>query len=333
MIRSACIAAICFATISSFGQDPQFTQFYSAPTYLSPAFAGTAQQSRLGMIYRDQWPAIPGSFITGHVSYDQYVRSINSGFGIQVMHDRAGSGALQSSTIAGQYAYEIELKRKTFIRPALELSYSSRNVDMSKLVFGDQLARGGANLGSFETYSVEPVSYFDAGFGLLFFTENLWLGSSLHHLNEPNQSLQGGESSIPRKFSLHGGYRWKTRTRVIKRGRQSTVVAFNYRAQGKYDQLDLGGYYEKEPLFAGVWYRGIPIFKRYETATQNNDAVALVIGFMHEGLRIGYSYDMTISGLADSSGGAHELSLVYEWKNPRKRTPISRRREVPCAKF
>jgi type IX secretion system PorP/SprF family membrane protein len=333
MKRHACIAAICFATVHCFAQDPQFTQFYSVPTYLSPAFAGTAQQSRLGMVYRDQWPAVPGSFITANVSYDQYVRNINSGFGVQVMHDRAGSGALRSSTITGQYAYEIELKRKTFIRPALELSYSMRDIDMSKLVFGDQLARGGGNIGSFETYNGEPVRYFDAGFGMLFFTEKLWLGMSAQHLNEPNQSLQDGESIVPRKFGIHGGYRLKTKTRVIKKGRESTVFAFNYRSQGKYDQLDLGGYYEREPMFAGIWYRGIPVFKRYETAQQNNDAISAVIGFIHEGMRIGYSYDLTISGLADSSGGAHELSIVYEWRSAKKRTPISKRREVPCAKF
>ena len=161
----------------------------------------------------------------------------------------------------------------------------------------------------------------------------MWLGTSVQHLNEPNQSLQDGESRIPRKFGLHGGYRWKTRTRVIKRGRQNTVLAFNYRSQEKYDQLDIGGYYEKEPIYAGLWYRGIPVFKSYEQGYQNNDALAIVIGVVHDGMRIGYSYDLTISRLADTSGGAHELSVVYEWRNTKKRTPISKRREVPCAKF
>ena len=333
MIRHACIAALCFANLLSSAQDPQLTQFYASPTFLSPAFAGTATQSRFGINYRDQWPAIPGSFITANVAYDQYISSVNSGVGFQIMHDRAGSGALSSSQIMAQYAYEIEVKRKTFFRPALELGYSMRNIDMSRLVFGDQLARGGPDIESYEGYSGEPVRYFDAGFGLLFFTPKMWLGGAIHHLNEPNQSLQDGESVIPRKYGLHGGYRIKTKTRVIKGSAQHTVLAFNYRSQGKYDQLDIGGYYEMDPVFAGIWYRGLPGIKGLDGNDPNNDAIALMVGMTQNDVRIGYSYDVTLSILADVSGGAHEISIVYEWNNKNGRTPMSKRRIVPCAKF
>ena len=41
-------------------QDAQFSQFYSTPTYISPAFAGTGLQTRVGLAVRDQWPAFPG---------------------------------------------------------------------------------------------------------------------------------------------------------------------------------------------------------------------------------------------------------------------------------
>ena len=313
-------------------QDAHFTQFYATPTYLNPAFAGTTVQSRLGMIYRNQWPSIPGAFVTYNVAFDHYLSDLNSGIGLIVLNDRAGSGALRYTSATLQYAYEIELKRKVFIRPALQVGYVTHAVDYSKLVFGDQLARGGT-VGTYEYLDGRSVSYADMGTGVLFYTPKLWLGMSLDHLNEPNQSLLLRESALPRKFSMHGGYRFAIRTAVIKDHPQSIVAAFNYRSQADYDQLDLGAYFEREPFFAGLWYRGIPLLKAYQQGYQNNDAVAILLGVSINEMRIGYSYDLTISRLAGYTAGSHEISLVFEMADRRKKKALSKRRVIPCAKF
>ena len=65
-------------------QDPQFTQIYATPLYTCPAFAGSTSGSRLVMNFRDQWPAIPGDFVTCAASYDQYVPQVNSGIGLHI---------------------------------------------------------------------------------------------------------------------------------------------------------------------------------------------------------------------------------------------------------
>lgn len=36
------------------------------------------------------------------------------------------------------------------------------------------------------------------------------------------------------------------------------VFAFNYMAQGTFDQMDLGVYYDTKPLSFGLWYQGLP---------------------------------------------------------------------------
>ncbi|HRN35560.1 MAG TPA: type IX secretion system membrane protein PorP/SprF, partial [Flavobacteriales bacterium] len=66
---------------------------------------------------------------------------------------------------------------------------------------------------------------------------------------------------------------------------------------------------------------------------QNNDAIALLAGFKAGDWRFGYSYDITISRLAINSGGAHEITAVYEFADKRKKRSMARRRVVPCAKF
>ncbi|MEZ4739977.1 MAG: type IX secretion system membrane protein PorP/SprF [Flavobacteriales bacterium] len=67
-----------------------------------------------------------------------------------------------------------------------------------------------------------------------------------------------------------------------------------------------------EPFFAGLWYRGLPVFKKYALGYMNNDAIAVLVGTIIEDLRIGYSYDITISRLATAGGGAHGITIGYE---------------------
>lgn len=284
------------------------------------------------MIYRDQWPSIPGAFVTYSAAYDHYLEDLNSGIGLIAVHDRAGSGALRYSSITGQYAYEIELKRKVFLRPALQFGYVTHAVDYSRLIFGDQLARGG-EVPTYEYMDGTSVRYMDAGTGLLYFTPKTWLGFAFHHLNRPNQSLLLNEANVPVKFSAHGGRRFVLRTAVIRKNKQYVVAAFNYRSQGKFDQLDLGMYYEQAPLYAGLWYRGLPLLKAYAPGYQNNDAVAAMVGVLVNDWRFGYSYDLTISRLAGYTGGAHEISVGYEIIDKRKKRSQYKRRSVPCAKF
>ncbi|MBL7939508.1 MAG: type IX secretion system membrane protein PorP/SprF [Flavobacteriales bacterium] len=331
--RYASLLLCCWVVLSQVSaQDAQLTQFYATPTYISPAFAGTGLQTRVGLVARDQWPSIPGAFVTTNFAIDHNLSNLSSGLGLMVHHDRAGSGALRYTSVTGQYAYEVQLKRKVFLRPALQVGYVNHAVDYSRLVFGDQLARGGT-VGTYENMNGTSVNYADMGAGLLFFTPKLWLGTALHHLNRPNQSLLLNESRMPLKFSLHGGYRVSVRTPVIRKSPQSFVFAFNYKAQQKYDQLDLGAYFESEPFFAGLWYRGLPLFKRYAPGYANNDAIAVLLGTIVNDVRIGYSYDITVSRLAGQSGGAHEITLGFEIVQRHKKRAASKRRVVPCAKF
>ena len=67
-----------------FAQDPMFTQFYSNPIYLNPAFSGSNKCPRIVSNYRNQWPGFSGDFITTSVSYDQYIDAIKGGLGVML---------------------------------------------------------------------------------------------------------------------------------------------------------------------------------------------------------------------------------------------------------
>jgi len=310
------------------GQDPQFTQFYANPLYLNPAFAGTTIQSRFVLATRIQWASIPGAFQTYSASYDQYFPDINSGFGLNIYYDRAGTGGLSTTNARLSYAYEIKINRNLFVRPAVEIGYVLRALDFSRLTFGDQLQTDNPSSG--EIISDQAVQYADVNAGILLYAINYWAGISFHHINTPNESFMNEESLVPMKFSLHGGYRFNLSEKQTL-DRNYVFVAAHYKSQGKFDQLDIGAYYEHNSITLGVWYRGLPVAYS-QTAGLSRDAVALLIGYKQTGLSFAYSYDITISKLGLNTGGSHELTIVYEWAN-KKNKRSKRKRVVPCAKF
>jgi type IX secretion system PorP/SprF family membrane protein len=205
------------------------------------------------------------------------------------------------------------------------------SIDYNKLLFGDQIARGG-NVPTVEVPS-QTKTFFDIGAGALIYSEKYWLGTSFFHLNTPNQSLTGNADGIlPIKYTVHGGAKFyinKDEKEEIKK--KSISGVFYYRGQKEFSQLDLGVYYTRYVFSLGLWYRGIPWFKAYKKGYSNNDAVAIVAGVKTKRMSIGYSYDYTISKLAFLTNGAHEVTLAYQICKPNKKKKY--KLLIPCPKF
>lgn len=317
-------------------QDPQFSQYYAAPMYVNPGLAGINQRGRAGINYRNQWPSIDANFETYSFYADYNFEDYNSSAGIIINTDREGLVGLQSTSIGLQYAYQVRLNQKWTFRPGAEIAYYWRDLNFSRLTFGDQFDETGQVRDlSIETFdSGLSARFFDMSFGGVIFNPNTWLGYSIHHVLEPNQSIAGGDAPLFRKYSLHGGYKIhfssisQKAQRSTKGREKSFTPSFNYRQQGDFKQLDLGLYFTLEPILLGVWYRGIPLESLRGIA--NNEAIIGMIGVNKNDLTIGYSFDYTISDLGIASGGAHEISISYAFSLANPRKPARDVRELRC---
>ncbi len=325
-------------------QDPQFSQFYAAPLYLNPAFAGSTNQARVGMNYRNQWPAIDANFNTISAYGDVYLEDYNSGIGALVTRDREGVLGLQSISLTLQYAYNLEITKGLSFRPGFQASIYNRSVNFTKLTFGDQFDPNTGlvvNPTNETVGSGQSIFFPDIGAGGLFYTQNAWLGFAASHLTKPNQSLIGENSQLPMKLSGHAGYKFFLKPGAIGTGvyarkqERSLAPTVQYRHQGKFDMMDVGLYATLEPIIIGTWYRGIP-FKTVN-GNLNNESIVFLVGFTKKGekdiFNIGYSYDYPISKLGPSSGGAHEISLVYSWSTRNPRKPPKDKLVIPCPDF
>src|SRR5690606_36357151 len=105
----------CFFMIEASAQDPEFTQFYATPIYTNPAFAGTGAcdgGGRAVLNYRNQWPSLPGTFVTKAASWDQHFDNIGGGIGLLVLDDRAGEGLLTNTYVSAIYSYQLAVNKK-----------------------------------------------------------------------------------------------------------------------------------------------------------------------------------------------------------------------------
>jgi type IX secretion system PorP/SprF family membrane protein len=318
------IIVICVSFSLKGQQDPHFTQFYANKLYLAPSFAGATQQDRVSMIYRNQWPSLPGTFVTYGFSYDHFFDAFNSGVGVLLMRDVAGSGRLSTTNFGLQYSYDFQIREYWHVRPGIHLFYTQTGLDFNRLIWNDELTSPIPN--TIEPPTLESKGDIDFSTSVLTYTDRHWFGISLDHLLKAENSLYETDQHIPLKISVFGG------TQVIRRGRllspidETLSLTFLFKNHYQISQLDAGVYWYKNPLVLGVFYRGLPLINN----ERRGDAIAFLTGYKIDNFSVGYSYDFTISRMLATTGGSHEISLTYEFKSSRQR---KKRRMLPCPEF
>jgi len=321
---------------SVFGQDMHFTQFYASPLYLNPAFTGANVCSRATLVYRNQWPKVHTAYQSYLLSVDHYMAKQHIGIGLQCGVDQAGTGGLRTTIINPSFAYETKLNKTLAVRFGLQPGVMIKSIQFDKLTFGDQIARGGnAGAGSVTTVEspTQTRAFFDIGAGGLLYSSKFWVGASVFHLTKPNESLYTDEGArLPIKYSVHGGTKiFINEDEKDPDLKKSISLVAHYRGQGEFDQFDVGVYYGQFGFTGGIWYRGIPGLKAYKPGYRNDDAVAVVVGFQKERFSVGYSYDLTISKLYKLTQGAHEITLSFQFCDPKPKKPS--RVLISCPKF
>ena len=321
-------------------QDPQFSQFYAAPLFLNPAFAGNTQMSRAGLNYRNQWPSINANFTTYSAYFDHYFDLIRSGVGFVILRDQEGDVGYRSTTVGAQYAYQLRLTENLTFRPGVQIGVINTNLDYSRLTFATSFD---PECQCFRNPSGESAGgagkfMLDLSLGGVLYSKNFWFGYSNFHINQPNQSIAGEASPLNMRHSFHSGYRIPLKTPGAPPGfnrdgqERSITPTAQFKMQGPFRQLDVGVYSTLEPIVLGLQYRGIPFASASEGFTSAESIIA-ILGYTYEKLSIGYSFDYTLSDLGIRSGGAHEISIAYVFSLTDPRRPPADKLRIPCPKF
>lgn len=314
-----------------YGQDPQFSQFYNNSTYYNPAAAGIESDLRLTTNYRSLWSKVPGDFKTYYLSTDYQVSGKNIGFGFLLLNDNEGYQHLLTSRAELMFSYRLQKKNSLFQFGLSVFSINVKNFLKGSLVFTDQLDPIYGNIfqSSYSGADIERLIYPDWNFGLIY-RQNLKhrmmtpsLGVSFSHIFTPNISFTDNVVNLPVKYVVNGNIL----TQIVL-GKKSIInkkiaflnPGFIYELQKPFQTFTLGSGFNVYPFRFGLWLRN----RTFMTNDMYRFNSVIVSGGLdlpiasNQSVRVEYSYDSTVSKLEFSSGGAHEITLIFDISLPKK---------------
>jgi type IX secretion system PorP/SprF family membrane protein len=328
MIRRISFIVVVFLVgLSSMtkAQDAHFSQFYANPLYLNPAFAGSDKCPRINMSYRNQWPALGQTYVTYSLSYDQHVRALQGGAGLLLMNDVQGDGTIISTTLGGMYSYTLPITRRFAITAGFQAAYIMKTVQW-EFIFPDMIhPLYGPIYATQEDPSIvdDQKNYFDFSTGVIGFSEKTFFGVAVHHLTEPSESfLRGSDAVLPRKFTVHFGTEIGINSPQFRRGELSLAPQILFHQQGDFQQFNWGLYVNRKAIVAGFWLR--------QNFNFHYDSFVMLVGFRQDNIKFGYSYDLTVSKLRNSTLGAHEVTFGFTFGCRPARTSF---RTISCPSF
>ena len=317
-------ALLALSVFSVNAQDASFSQFYANKLYLNPAFAGSQEGLTLAAAYRNQWSYVPGGFNTYAVSADIQEPFINSGFGFIASKDVEGEGLLTTTNVGFVYSYIVKINKTANIHIGIKPSFAQKTVDWRRFTFTDQLD---PVLGVVRPTTAAPIIEskryvdFDAG-AVARFQSKLFgrdahnnIGFAVHHLAQPDASMQEIESPLQRRYTFHAG----TMVEVVSFNYSQKRVLYlspnlKFDYQGNIKVLTYGVYALTEPMYIGIFYQN----KNGLIDLNNTNALIFTAGFEGELNRdtrfaLGYSYDLSTTGLGVRTYGSHEITFMMNF--------------------
>ncbi len=313
--------AALFYSTSAISQDPIFSQFYSAPLQINPAFTGNTFTPNIALNFRNQWSGWPGTaYATYAASVDQFIEPLNIGLGFMASTDNAGDGLFMINNLTGFFSYKVGLGNDWNVKLGVEGGVWQSRINWDKLIFGDQLDDLDGPNGKNPTQEGMPSetsrTVLDVSTGILIYGPVFYGGFSLKHINTPNDvffaSSEEFVTGLPVRYSVHAGAQI-----VLREGNKRRMDAFIspnilFERQVNLNQVNIGAYGGIGAVFAGVWFRH---------TFQNADAAIALLGFRQKAFKIGYSYDFTVgSSLTNQlSAGSHEISIGINFDYNRRK--------------
>jgi type IX secretion system PorP/SprF family membrane protein len=274
-------------------QDPLSSQYMFNTLTFNPGIAGTSGMICATALNRQQWVGFKGAPSTTvfNISAPVSPFKIKSGVGLMVESDNIGFD--KDINISGSYSYLMDLGPGKLgiglslgmLNKTLTPTWEIPSGDSHTPASGDPLI----------PENKESYVAFDAGLGLYFKADKYYAGLSVTHINQPEIKYSKGTPYVSRHYYITAGYTMQLPDPSLEL--LPSVFAFSDGKVAQFTITSLLRYNKK--VWGGVSYRA-------------GDALIGIVGFeLYNGLRLGYSYDFTMSDMNKNSSGSHEFMVNY----------------------
>lgn len=275
-------------------QDPQFTHYMYNMSVMNPAYAtDNPDVINLGGLYRAQWVGIKGAPTT-QTFFAHKPLSKRVEVGISFVHDEIGD-VVKENNIFADFAYVLPIGQSTKLSFGIKAGVTLFDTNFNGFVLTDPLPDP-----AFQN-NISQV-FPNIGTGMYLFGDNYYAGLSApnlmtsRHIETINGNPGSGVESV--HFFLTGGY----------------VFTFNGNDNIKLKPAFMAKGVEGAPLSLDVT-TNILINNKFELGAgyRMGDSVSGLASFyITPQLRIGYSYDYTLTNLSAFNSGSHEFFLLYD---------------------
>lgn len=295
----ATMAAFCLLFQAKvFAQsEPMFSQYTFNEIFINPAYAGSHEALSFSSVFRKQWVNIEGAPTTKTFTAHSHLFNSKVGLGLTAYQDEIGVSS-QTGFFAN-YAYRIKLNKGTLSLGLLGgfSGYQERLTEVKTTDNGDR--RFSAN-----TPMVFAPNF---GFGTYYYAKKFYFGVSIPRMmtNKLVISQFGEVERVDGSLNVEDLHYFIATGLIVDinpllKLRPSMMIKAVANAPVEYD-ANLSAF-----LYTALW-----IGAGYRSGDSWNLLTAIQV---NNQLRVGYSYDYTITKLKDFAGGSHEFSMNYVLK-------------------
>lgn len=292
---------VCMYGMAYAQQPSQYSMYMWNKYAFNPAYAGMENSLSLTGVYRNQWVGLEGSPVTQGVNVHMPFYFAGGGIGIGLENETIGSWRQTTTMIT--YDYQAEMGTSGILSIGLSAGLIQRELDGTKVrTPGGTYDEESSVIDHQDLAILEELQSGTAPtfhFGAFYQSEKLEIGISAMNLLENEVALSSFGFKPDRTYFMYAGYQIDIGRRIVA---EPSVLLKSSTEQTQIDLSVLMRY--NENIFFGTSFRG------YNSDTR--DAIALIGGFkLSEKTTLGYSFDLTTSGLRNVNSGTHELLLNY----------------------
>ncbi len=283
-------------------QDVMFTRYMFVSNMLyNPASVGRQEGIIASVAYRNQWAGVEGAPTTLALQVESSLQSAKAGIGFNVFRDKIGFDIHTSAQV--NYSYKLGLTDKVYLAMGIKGAGSFITSDFTGLIT--------PNPGPDPLYNgVNSVFVPNVGAGLFLYSERTYLGFSIpaiaSFIPKGDFTFSDDAAFLSRHYYLSTGHVFDLPNKNFQL-KPSIFIKYHPSAPV---QLDLNGQLWYKDLFSvGFSYR-------------TGDAVSGMIDFaIYPNFILSYAYDYTTSDFRTIGNGAHEIILLYCFKQKEIKVP------------
>ncbi|WP_025742074.1 PorP/SprF family type IX secretion system membrane protein [Aquimarina pacifica] len=283
------LISVVFCTIIHAQQEPQYSQYMYNMSTVNPGYV-TGQQGLIstGLLYRKQWTGIEGSPQTANV-FANIPLSEKIEISLNYVNDQIGDAiAVNNDYVNVDFAYAAKISDQTNISFGIKTGINSFRLDSSSSdvasdpAFADNTSTTQLNVGA----------------GLYLYTSDFYAGISSPNLLPSETEIDGiGVAQTKTHLYAIAGYVFDFLDEV--RLKPSMVIKQVVDSPLTFDLSVNSLIYDRFEL--GVSYRYADSF------------IALAGFNITPNLKIGYSYDFSVSELSGYNNGSHEVVMLFNF--------------------